>query len=86
MSAPGFSFRKAALVALFFSLAAPVVSAATATVEDVKSIARLYSAADSRVVWTRSFPLKSSDDDEVAEAIASKTLEQLPTKAPRQRK
>jgi TolB-like protein len=48
--------------------------------------ARLYSAADSRVVWTRSFPLKSSDDDEVAEAIASKTLEQLPTKAPRQRK
>ncbi|MFM9079155.1 MAG: hypothetical protein ACKOTE_03285 [Opitutaceae bacterium] len=48
--------------------------------------ARLYSAADSRVVWTRSFPIKSSNDDEVAEAIANRTLEQLPPKAPRQRK
>ena len=62
MSAPGFSFRKAALVALFFSLAAPVVSAATATVEDVKSIARLYSAAfdrepleDGLNFWVRTF-------------------------------
>jgi TolB-like protein len=48
--------------------------------------ARLYSAADSKVIWTQSFPLRSSDDDEVAARIAAKALEQLPAKAQRQRK
>ena len=48
--------------------------------------ARLYSAADAKVVWTQSFPLRSSDDDDVAERIAAKALELLPAKAPRHRK
>jgi len=78
----------AVLQARAATLGAALVLAASIDGEgDRRSLtARLYSAADSRVVWTRSFPLKSSDDDEVAESIAARTLEELPAKAPRQRK